>query len=145
MEDCVAPQPFEVRTCKANPSLTSSASGTVNREARGRHRDRRHVVWSASLGLSDTATLSDGDSPTGTNTFSLYWPHDSTCSGDPVFTSSAMVIGNSDYTSGAYSPPAVGTYRWKVSYSGDHNNNPADRAGATRTPGPPRSSHRRRL
>ena len=38
------------------------------------------------------------------------------------------VNGNGTYSSGNYTPTAVGTYYWIASYSGDANNSPA--AGA---------------
>jgi hypothetical protein len=41
--------------------------------------------------ISDTATLSGGDNPTGTITFTVYRPDDEDCSGDPAFTSDVDV------------------------------------------------------
>jgi len=73
---------------------------------------------------SDTATLSGGFSPTGTLTFKVYGPNDSTCSGAAVTVGSKTVSGNSppNYVSPPFTPTAVGTYRWVVTYSGDSNN-----------------------
>ncbi len=78
--------------------------------------------------MTDTALLSGGRTPTGTITFDLYGPNDSTCSGTPIFTSFATVTDNGYYTSGEYAPTVAGTYRWRVAYSGDDNN---DSAGPT--------------
>ena len=76
MEDYVAPEAFRVRTCKADTSLSSTASGTVHRKARGRQRLRRHRSLRATTTIFDTAHLSGGDDPTGTITFRLYGPND---------------------------------------------------------------------
>src|SRR5437879_9920961 len=46
------------------------------------------------------------------------------CSGS-VFTSSATVTGNGDYSSGPFAATVAGTYHWRASYSADGNNNPA--------------------
>ncbi|MEU7825848.1 hypothetical protein [Catellatospora sp. NPDC049133] len=73
--------------------------------------------------VTDIATLSGGDDPTGTITFNLYGPGDATCSRTPVFTSVVDVTtGNGDYTSGEFRPRVPGTYQWVAEYSGDENN-----------------------
>ena len=125
MKDYVAPQPFRVRPCKASPDLSTSASGSVNRRARGRHRLRRHRVLRATTSLSDTAHLTGGDDPTGTITFTLHGPGDSNCSDIPVFTSTASAMGNGYYQSGTFAPTRAGTYRWVANYSGDDSNHGA--------------------
>jgi hypothetical protein len=125
LKDFVAPQPFHLSTCKASPVLISSASGKVNRGARGKHRLRRRLKLTRSLTISDTATLSGGDDPTGTITFKLFGPNGNDCSGTPSFTSTSMVVGNGSYQAGAYTVTQPGTYRWVVDYSGDDNNKPA--------------------
>ena len=105
--------------------MISSASGKVNRRARGKHRLRRHLRLTRSLTISDTATLSGGDDPTGTITFKLFGPNNNDCSGTPASTSASTVVGNGSYQSGAYTVTQPGTYRWVVDYSGDDNNKPA--------------------
>ena len=72
--------------------------------------------------ISDTATLSGGDNPTGTITFNVYGPDDEDCSGEPAFTSVVDVNGNGDYSSEEFVPSVAGTYRWTADYSGDDNN-----------------------
>jgi hypothetical protein len=129
LKDFVAPRPFHVSTCKADPALISSASGKVNRKARGRRRLRRQRKLTKSLTISDTATLSGGDDPTGTITFKLYGPNDADCSDTPLFTSTSTVLGNASYQSGAYTVTQPGTYRWVVFYSGDDNNQSAGPTG----------------
>jgi hypothetical protein len=98
-----------VTVFRLGPSLTTQASADV------------------SLGnpISDTATLSGTASGTGTITFDLFGPNNSTCSGAPIFTSSTSVAGNGSYNSGSFTPTQAGTYRWVARYSGDVNNLPA--------------------
>ena len=70
--------------------------------------------------LTDSATLLDGYNPTGTITFTLYAPDDTTV----VDTESVTVSGNGTYsTPGGYLPVSLGTYQWVASYGGDSNNN----------------------
>ncbi|MDP9074068.1 MAG: hypothetical protein M3N98_07825, partial [Actinomycetota bacterium] len=72
--------------------------------------------------ISDTATISGGFHPGGTLTFSLYGSGNAACTGSALFTSTKGVAGDSSYKSDAFAPPAIGTYRWVVSYSGDAAN-----------------------
>ena len=78
--------------------------------------------------ISDSATLINAATPTGTITFKVFGPDDTTCGGAAVFTSTKNVAGAGSYTSDSFTPTAAGTYRWVATYSGDANNNPA--AGA---------------
>ncbi|HEU4425823.1 MAG TPA: hypothetical protein VFR67_25070 [Pilimelia sp.] len=78
--------------------------------------------------VTDTAHLSGGNNPTGPITFKVYGPNDATCSGSAVFTSTVNANGNGAYTSGAFTPDAVGTYRWIASYAGDWRNDPVSGA-----------------
>jgi hypothetical protein len=76
--------------------------------------------------VSDTADLSYGAGPTGTMSYDLYGPGDTTCSGTPVYSDTASVAsGNGTYPSGTYAPTVPGTYRWTTRYSGDANNTPS--------------------
>ena len=83
---------------------------------------------SVSLGnpTSDTATItegSNGDSPTGSLVFKFFGPGDPTCSSAPAHTSSAQTVhGAGSYSSGSFTPTAVGTYTWQALYSGDTHN-----------------------
>ncbi|MDQ1427419.1 MAG: hypothetical protein QOK39_895 [Acidimicrobiaceae bacterium] len=74
--------------------------------------------------VSDNATVSGGTSPTGTVTFRLFGPNDSSCTGAVIFTSVQAVAGNGSYTSSSFTPNLIGTYRWTAAYSGDANNTP---------------------
>jgi hypothetical protein len=77
--------------------------------------------------VTDTATVSGGTNPTGTVTFNLYGPTDTTCTGTPVFTSTVPLTGNTA-TSAAYTTTQAGTFRWIATYNGDANNNSAAHA-----------------
>jgi hypothetical protein len=89
---------------KASPSLSTNATA------------------SATVGqpISDTATLSGGDSPSGSITWSVY-PAGSCVT--PLFTTSAVTVnGDGTYSSPSYMPQTPGTYEWLATYSGDANN-----------------------
>jgi hypothetical protein len=87
-------------------------------------------VAPATIGLGatfdDIATLSPPAAgtvpPTGSVTFDVYAPGDTTCSSSPVFSSTNPVdaVGTSA-VSGTFMPPAAGTYRVIASYGGDAN------------------------
>jgi hypothetical protein len=82
---------------------------------------------SISLGgsTSDTATLSDGTSPTGSIVFRLFGPNDSSCSGAPAYVSPPVTVtGDGSYSSPSFMPTATGTYSWQAEYSGDTQNAP---------------------
>jgi uncharacterized repeat protein (TIGR01451 family) len=77
--------------------------------------------------LTDSAFLSGGASPTGSITFTLIGPNNTTLS-----TQSETVNGNNTYTAGFTLPTTgavAGTYTWMVTYSGDANNNIANDQG----------------
>ena len=91
----------------ASPTLITTPGGSV--------------LLGSGAKLTDSATLSGGNNPTGTITFTLYAPGDTTV----VDTETATVNGNGSYsTPTGFLPSAVGTYAWDASYSGDANNNP---------------------
>ena len=78
--------------------------------------------------ISDTATVTGGPAPaptpTGVVTFTVYGPDDPTCTGAPIFTSSAQPLaGGPPPTafSGSFFAPTPGAYRWIAAYSGDAN------------------------
>lgn len=74
--------------------------------------------------ISDSAVLANGRVPSGTLTFKLYGPGDTTCQ-SAISTLTATVSGNGTYPSGNFTTTTPGTYSWTASYSGDANNNPA--------------------
>jgi len=71
--------------------------------------------------VADKATVSGGDSPTGTVTFSLY--SNSTASGTPLFTDANVPLVSGTATSTGYEATATGTDYWVATYNGDTNNN----------------------
>jgi hypothetical protein len=102
----------QVSTCagangKAAPAIATTPSGSV----------------AAGGSVFDSATLAGGDSPTGTVTFTLFAPGDTTCS-TPIATETAPLSGNAA-SSGNVTAAAAGTYNWTAAYSGDANNSPA--------------------
>src|SRR5438045_3252165 len=82
--------------------------------------------------MTHSATLSGGNFPTGTITFTLFYNGGSS----PVDTETVAVNGNGTYTTPTgYTLPTsdtvTGTYTWTATYSGDGNNNGAsDQGGA---------------
>jgi hypothetical protein len=98
-----------VRVSQAAPLMTTNASADV--------------VLGGSV--NDTATLTGGPSPSGTITFKVYGPDDSSCSGSAVFTDTKAVSGNGDYKSADFTTTTPGTYRWIASYSGDSDDQPS--------------------
>jgi hypothetical protein len=88
----------------ASPSLTTTPGGTV--------------ALGSSNKLTDVATLSGGFNPTGTITFTLDSPGNTT-----VDTETVTVNGNGTYTTPTgFIPFAAGTDDWTAIYSGDVNN-----------------------
>ena len=75
--------------------------------------------------LNDTATLHDADSPTGSITFKLYGPADTTCSKDPIYTQKVALSGTHAATTPGFTTVKAGTYEWTASYGGDANNSAA--------------------
>jgi hypothetical protein len=90
---------------KASPSISTSAQPTT-----------------AAVGTSiaDKATVTGGDSPTGTVTFRLY--NNANASGTPLFTDTES-LSHGTATSRAFITIATGTFYWVDTYNGDRNNN----------------------
>ena len=72
--------------------------------------------------FQDQVTLAGGVNPTGTITFAIYGPSQSSCTGTPQQTVSATVSGNGVYTSPDATVSDVGAHYWLASYGGDSNN-----------------------
>jgi hypothetical protein len=77
------------------------------------------VTLGGAVGAS--ATLGGLD-PSGNLEFALYGPEDPTCAGSPAYTASVAVSGAGTYEAPAFTPTAIGTYRWVVTYPGDGAN-----------------------
>ena len=77
----------------------------------------------APVTLTDSATLSGGVGPTGTITFNLYGPNDTSCKSAAIDTETATVSGDGTYaTPSGFSATQGGTYEWVAVYGGDANN-----------------------
>jgi hypothetical protein len=76
--------------------------------------------------LTDSAFVSGrvNAQPGATLDFRLYGPDDAGCTAAPVFSALgvAQPVANGAVASPAFTPAFAGTYRWRVSYSGDANN-----------------------
>jgi hypothetical protein len=106
---CLAGQPA---VAAAAPLTITTVAATGTEHA---------VVWA-------TATLSGGDDPTGTVTFSLFGPGDDTCARPPTSTSTNPVTGVGDpkrATSDRFFIPEQGVYHFVATYNGDARNAPA--------------------
>ncbi len=96
---------------------------------------------SATVGssISDQATVSGGNSPTGTVTFNLY--NNSSGTGTPLFTDADVALSGGVATSAGYTATAPGTDYWVATYNGDSNNSSVTSGTAlepvTITPAPP--------
>ena len=90
----------------ASPTLATTPGPTVNLGTGAR--------------MSDSATLSGGYFPSGTLTFMLLNPGNAVVDSETV-----TVTGNGTYTTptGFFPTTTAGTYQWRVSYTGDGNNN----------------------
>jgi hypothetical protein len=83
--------------------------------------------------LNDSATLSQGNNPTGTVTFYLFAPGVTPNANlsNNVYADQVTVNGNGTYTTasgnnpGGYQATQAGTYEWVAVYSGDSNNKSA--------------------
>jgi hypothetical protein len=87
------------------------------------------ATWSVTL--NDSATMTPSTA-TGTVTFTLYAPTDTTCT-TPIYTASANLSGGSASTSGVTGSPSggntvstAGTYHWKATYGGANGFNGSD-------------------
>jgi sporulation-control protein spo0M len=95
-------------TVKASPSISTSASETAG-----------GVVGTAVL--SDSVTVTGGDSPTGTVTFTLDQPD-----GTTITVGTVTISGDGNYDlATTVTATEVGTYKWHASYAGDSLNNGA--------------------
>jgi len=76
--------------------------------------------------IHDSAKVTGAFQPTGTVTFTLYGPTDTTCTAAPLFTSTVALAADGTATSASFSgTKAAGTYNWVASYSGDASSAPS--------------------
>jgi hypothetical protein len=96
-----------VTTAQASPSLVTDATSGGN----------------TGTPISDSATVSGGFNPTGTVTFRLYGPSDTTCGAAAIFTSANRALNGGVAQSASFAATTTaGTYNWIATYSGDANN-----------------------
>jgi hypothetical protein len=73
---------------------------------------------------NDSFALSGGYNATGNVTFSLFAPGDPTCAGTPAYTETVALASDAAATTNTtFFASAEGTWKWKVVYVGDANNN----------------------
>ncbi len=76
--------------------------------------------------LNDTGTLTGSYHGSGSITFNLYDPSQTTCTGTPAYTQTVTVSGDGSYSTSNTAPATTsGTWNWTATYSGDGNNNGA--------------------
>jgi 6-phosphogluconolactonase (cycloisomerase 2 family) len=111
----------------ANPPITGTCnttgeSVTVSAAAPTLSTTAAPALAKTGTALTDTATLSGGDAPTGTIVFSAYQPSQPTCT-TAAKTFTVTVNGDGSYTSESFTMTGmVGTYHWIAKYSGDASN-----------------------
>ena len=91
---------------KVSPSITTtqSAGGTTG------------------ISVSDTASVTGGHQPTGTVTFQLFGPGDTSCTGVAVFTDAQEPLTGGKAASKLFVTTAAGTLHWVATYNGDDGN-----------------------
>jgi len=107
---------------KYNGSSSSCVSLTVSKATPTLSLTLSTSSAVAATGVTGTATLSGGFSPTGTVTFAVYSDSGCTTQVVPNMTSTKSVSGNGNVTSDSLKFNQVGTFYWNAVYSGDTNN-----------------------
>jgi hypothetical protein len=74
--------------------------------------------------IFDHTNLSGGAAPSGTISFALYGPGDTSCT-TPIYTAAVAVSGTGSDNSPTYVTQAAGTYHWIAAYGGDGANTAA--------------------
>ena len=113
-------------------SNNQSVSTACNDEQVTVGKDPTSVATTASAGgapgiaIHDSAKVTGTFLPTGTVTFSLYGPTDTTCTGTAIFTSTVALSGTGTATSASFTgTKSTGSYNWVASYSGDARSAPS--------------------
>jgi hypothetical protein len=109
------------------PKITTQASGTLP----------------AGGFASDSATVTSPNNPTGTVTFNLYGPNDTTCS-NSIGSATGTLDANGTTSSGPIQVGAAGVYRWRATYNGDPLDYPVtSKCGAEKFTVTPQKMHGR--
>ena len=117
----------------AEPVVVTPANPTVN-------SSQQPASATVGSSIADRATATGGYNPTGTATFKLY--NNPTATGTPLFTSANVALSGGTAVSTGYTPTAVATVYWVVTYNGDTNNSHSPAAlpqsrSSSRLPLPP--------
>src|SRR5437764_9363569 len=116
LKDFIGPAPVRFSNC-ASPTFTTQTSvSTMN------------VGQTETVG--DTATLHNGNKPSGDVSFQLY--SDSGCKNPVAGVSGTATLdsnGVATFAGADFTPDHAGTWYWGVSYPGDNHNNPASACG----------------
>ncbi len=116
----VTPGPQTVTvTDTTTSSVTGTAAITVTAATPTIATAQQPATATAGSSVADKATVTGGDNPTGTVTFSLYNNPNGT--GAPLFTDTEPLSGGAA-TSAGYTATAPGTEYWVATYNGDSNN-----------------------
>jgi hypothetical protein len=105
-----------------NSGVTSSAGGepvAITKATPSVATSQQPASSTVGISIADKATVSGGDSPTGTVTFQLY--NNPTATGTPLFTDTESLSGG-NATSAGYVTAATGTDYWVATYNGDSDN-----------------------
>jgi hypothetical protein len=94
---------------RASPSITTQASPTSG-------------IVGQQLTVADTATITGGDNPTGSVSFTLYSDTNCTQAVSGLGSSATISNGTAISTPTSWTPSASGTYSWIATYPGDSNN-----------------------
>ena len=100
-------------------SVTGTAAITVTAATPTIATAQQPATATAGSSVADKATVTGGDNPMGTVTFSLYNNPNGT--GTPLFTDTEPLSGGAA-TSAGYTATAPGTDYWVATYHGDSNN-----------------------
>jgi hypothetical protein len=98
--------PATLTVLKASPKVSTTPSGATP----------------SGGNASDTATISNTGAATGSVTFQLFGPGDTTCQ-TPIATRTGALSGNVASSGNVPVTAGPGTYRWIATYPGDANNN----------------------
>ena len=80
------------------------------------------LVTTPTVMPNDSGTVT-GSNPTGTLKFELFPPSDATCSGTPSYSQTvALSNGTASTSNTSFLASTIGTWRWRLTYSGDSVN-----------------------
>jgi hypothetical protein len=112
----------------ANTGTAATSTECNDPNESNKVKGRSSIATRPSLIPNDTATIT-GFNPTGSVTFKLFPPSDTSCSGTPAYSQTVSLSGGQASTSNtSFVASTSGTWRWLVQYTGDSNNQPSTSA-----------------